>query len=111
MVDLPLADSPVNQTVKPCWPRKALRSACVRDGCHVMFLLNFFFLKKTSFGLWFSLGGGVVFVWARDERKRVRWGSGGWGIPTMLPFSGPGIVMMRAPKRADCVGFQDSELG
>lgn len=47
MVDLPLAESPVNQTVKPCWPRKLLRSTCVRDGCHVMFLK--FFLKMFFF--------------------------------------------------------------
>ena len=56
MVDLPLADSPVNQMVKPSWPRKALRSVCVRDGCHVMFLF-FFFLKKKEPVLFFK------FVW------------------------------------------------
>lgn len=38
MVDLPLADRPVNQSVKPCWCRSAERSLCVSEGCHVMFL-------------------------------------------------------------------------
>lgn len=39
MVDLPLAERPVNQSVKPFWPRRLVRSWCVTDeGCHVMFL-------------------------------------------------------------------------
>lgn len=47
-MDLPLAERPVNQIVHPFWPRKALRSACVRDGCHVMLL----------FGEWVSVFDG-----------------------------------------------------
>jgi hypothetical protein len=37
-VDLPEADRPVNQTVKPFCLRSSLRSRRERDGCHVMFL-------------------------------------------------------------------------
>jgi len=40
MVDLPLAERPVNQRVKPFWPRRALRSSWVRPWCHVMFLMG-----------------------------------------------------------------------
>lgn len=91
MVDLPLADSPVNQTVKPRWPRKALRSAYVRDACHVMFLLGKKKFFKSSFGLSFSCGGGGLLVREKGEgRNRVRRGQAGegdqGGIPTMLPF-------------------------
>lgn len=39
MVDLPEAERPVNQRVKPCWLRRALRSCVVTaDACHVMLL-------------------------------------------------------------------------
>jgi hypothetical protein len=38
MVDLPDAERPVNQIVKPFCLRKPLRSARERDGCHVMLL-------------------------------------------------------------------------
>lgn len=38
MVDLPDADSPVNQMVKPFCLRYVLRSSRERDGCHVMLL-------------------------------------------------------------------------
>ena len=38
MVDLPEAERPVNQIVKPFCLRKVLRSARERDGCHVMLL-------------------------------------------------------------------------
>ena len=39
MVDLPLAERPVNHSVKPFWPRSVLRSWCdTEDGCHVIFL-------------------------------------------------------------------------
>lgn len=38
MVDLPEAERPVNQRVKPVCLRKAIRSVRVRDGCHVMLL-------------------------------------------------------------------------
>ena len=37
-VDLPEADSPVNQTVKPRWPRNWFRSCRVSDGCQVILL-------------------------------------------------------------------------
>jgi len=36
MVDLPEAERPVNQSVKPVCFRKEMRSERVRDGCHVM---------------------------------------------------------------------------
>ena len=39
MVDLPLAERPVNHIVKPCCLRKALRSARVKEGCHVILLM------------------------------------------------------------------------
>ena len=38
MVDLPEAERPVNQRVRPCCLRRALRSGRVREGCQVMFL-------------------------------------------------------------------------
>lgn len=38
MVDLPDAERPVNQMVKPFCLRNSLRSARERDGCHVMLL-------------------------------------------------------------------------
>jgi hypothetical protein len=37
-VDLPDADRPVNQIVKPFCLRNLLRSSRERDGCHVMLL-------------------------------------------------------------------------
>lgn len=37
-MDLPDAERPVNQMVKPFCLRKPLRSARERDGCHVMLL-------------------------------------------------------------------------
>lgn len=41
MVDLPEAERPVNHSVKPFWPRRALRSGWVTDeGCHVMLLAH-----------------------------------------------------------------------
>ena len=40
IVDLPEAERPVNQIVKPLWPRSSLRSCRDRDGCHVTFLSN-----------------------------------------------------------------------
>ena len=41
MVDLPLAERPVNHNVKPFWPRRVVRSRCVTDeGCHVILLTN-----------------------------------------------------------------------
>ncbi len=39
MVDLPEAERPVNQIVRPGWERRAERSGWVRAwGCQVMFL-------------------------------------------------------------------------
>ena len=39
MVDLPLAERPVNHNVKPFWARRALRSGCVtEEACQVMLL-------------------------------------------------------------------------
>lgn len=38
MVDFPEAESPVNQMVRPRCLRRVVRSARVREGCHVMFL-------------------------------------------------------------------------
>ena len=38
MVDFPLAESPVNQIVRPRCLRRALRSGRVREGCHVILL-------------------------------------------------------------------------
>ena len=39
MVDLPEAERPVNQIVRPGCLRRALRSVCVREcGCQVMLL-------------------------------------------------------------------------
>lgn len=78
MVDLPLADRPVSQSVKPCWWRRAERSLRVSEGCHVMFLRK---KRGGSDVRWFveagEFGGGVK----------------GWGVevgvksaPT-LPFS------------------------
>lgn len=37
-MDLPEADSPVNHTVKPRWPRNRFRSCRVSDGCQVILL-------------------------------------------------------------------------
>ena len=37
-VDFPDADKPVNQMVKPRWPRNWLRSCRESDGCQVMLL-------------------------------------------------------------------------
>jgi hypothetical protein len=37
-VDLPEAERPVNQIVKPFWERSWLRSWREREGCQVMFL-------------------------------------------------------------------------
>lgn len=68
MVDLPLAERPVNQTVKPCWPRKLLRSACVRDGCQVIFL--FLFLTFEILGFLFLLGGGKRVFREREGEKK-----------------------------------------
>lgn len=39
-MDLPEADSPVNQMVKPFCLRKDSRSAREREGCQVMLLLG-----------------------------------------------------------------------
>jgi hypothetical protein len=38
MVDLPEAERPVSQIVRPRWERRVERSRRERDGCHVMFL-------------------------------------------------------------------------
>lgn len=38
MVDLPEAESPVSQIVKPFWPRRPKRSCLESDGCQVMLL-------------------------------------------------------------------------
>ena len=41
IVDLPLAERPVNHSVKPFWPRSPQRSWCVtEDACHVMLLMR-----------------------------------------------------------------------
>lgn len=45
MVDLPDADRPVNQMVKPGCLRNVLRSAREREGCQVMLLLRFSMLR------------------------------------------------------------------
>lgn len=37
MVDLPEAERPVSQIVRPGWWRRAERSECERDGCQVIF--------------------------------------------------------------------------
>lgn len=37
-VDLPEAESPVSQIVKPFWPRRPKRSCLESDGCQVMLL-------------------------------------------------------------------------
>lgn len=58
MVDLPEAERPVNQRVKPCCLRRVLRSCVVTvDECHVMFLGG---------GEW---GGGAL--WAMGRRTYV----------------------------------------
>ena len=65
MVDLPLADRPVNQSVKPCWWRSAVRSLCVSEGCHVMFL-------KIKVGIrWFcgvEVEAGWNVIWTGQRR-------------------------------------------
>ena len=38
MVDLPEAERPVSQIVRPYWWRRAARSEWEREGCQVMFL-------------------------------------------------------------------------
>jgi hypothetical protein len=38
MVDLPEAERPVNQIVRPCCLRRVLRSVREREGCQVMLL-------------------------------------------------------------------------
>lgn len=38
MVDLPEAERPVSQMVRPGWWRRAARSRCEREGCQVMLL-------------------------------------------------------------------------
>ena len=54
-MDLPLAESPVNQRVKPFWPRRALRSGWVtEEWCHVMLLVG-----RMSVGVGVKRGGGV----------------------------------------------------
>ena len=41
IVDLPLAERPVNQSVKPFCPRSPQRSWCeTEDACHVMLLMQ-----------------------------------------------------------------------
>lgn len=55
MVDLPLAERPVNHNVKPFWPRRVLRSWCVTDeGCHVMLLMKAEALAWTGERLFFA---------------------------------------------------------
>lgn len=51
MVDLPEAERPVNQSVRPVCLRRELRSARLREGCQVMLLL---------YVLLFNLQGGKV---------------------------------------------------
>jgi hypothetical protein len=40
MVDFPDAERPVNQMVRPRWPRSSLRSCRDKEGCQVMFLFQ-----------------------------------------------------------------------
>lgn len=50
MVDFPLAERPVNQSVRPRWPRNALRSEWeTEEGCQVIFLA-----RGVSFGRHFT---------------------------------------------------------
>jgi hypothetical protein len=54
MVDLPEAESPVNQIVKPRCLRFALRSLRERDGCQVMLLFAKCELLREDGGVWWG---------------------------------------------------------
>jgi len=48
MVDLPLAERPVNHSVKPFWPRRVVRSSGETDEwCHVTLLVG----ERVSFAI------------------------------------------------------------
>lgn len=56
MVDLPEAERPVNQMVRPVCLRRELRSALLREGCQVMLLLYAYVkLSGWKVGDWHTL--------------------------------------------------------